>query len=71
MKQTQQKERLTVLAVPCSRGFVVAPEKVEKFKNQKPDLEIRRQMQEIVKKFKVNNLVSTEEPKKRTRKKDN
>jgi len=58
-----QKEQLTVLAVPCSRAFVVAPEKCEDFKNQKPNPEIRRQMEEIVEKFKVNNLISIEEPK--------
>ena len=64
MNQKQQTEQLTVLAVPCSRAFVVKPEKVEEFKNQKPNPEIRRQMEEMVKKFKVNNLVN-EGPKKR------
>ena len=67
MNQITEKEQLTVLAVPCSRAFVVAPEKSEEFKKQKPNLEIRRQMEEMVKKFKVNNLVSIEEPKKLTR----
>lgn len=67
MGNTQKKEQLTVLAVPCSRSFVVAQEKWVEFKNQKPNPEIRRQMEEMVKKFKENNLVSKEEPKKHIR----
>ena len=63
-----QKKQLTVLAVPCSRSFVVAPEKWEEFKNQKPNPEIRRQMEEIVKKFKANNLIEEGPVLKKTRK---
>jgi len=58
-----KKEHLTVFAVPCSRAFVVKPEKWEEFKDLKPDFEIRKQMEEIVKKFKVNNLDSVEDHK--------
>lgn len=63
----KNKKNITMLAVPCSRAFVVAPEKVEEFKNQKPNYEIRRQMDECLKKFEVNNLVSKKEPKKHVR----
>ena len=65
-----EKKQLTVIAVPCSRAFVVAPEKREEFKNQKPNPEIRRQKEEILQTLKINNLVSVEEPKKRTRTKN-
>lgn len=65
MDQIEKREQLTVFAVPCSRSFVIKPEKWEEFINQKPNPEIRRQMEEIAKKFKVNNLVSTEKQKKR------
>lgn len=52
-----EKQKFDVLAVPCDRAFVVAPEKAEEFKNAKPNPEARQQMEEMAKKFKVNNLV--------------
>ena len=51
-----KQEREEVYAVPCSRAFVVAPEKAEEFKNQKPNPEIRKQIKEMAETFRVNNL---------------
>lgn len=65
----KQKEHIAMLTVPCSRTFVVAPEKAQEFKNHKSNPEIRRQMDECTKRFKENILVTKEEPKKRVRRK--
>lgn len=54
----KRKEHIAMLTVPCSRALVVAPEKAQEFKNHKPNPEIRRQMNEMVKEFRINNLVS-------------
>lgn len=53
------KQEFSVLAVPCERAFVVAPEKLEAFLNVKPDPEIRRQQEAMAEKLK-NNLVQDE-----------
>ena len=63
IEKGMDSQKFDVLAVPCSRAFVVKPEKWEEFKDLKPDFEIRKQMEEIVKKFKVNNLDSVEDHK--------
>lgn len=52
-----QQQKFDVLAVPCNVGFVVARDKVEKFKNVKSDPEVLREMQEMAEKFKINNLL--------------
>ena len=44
-----KQEREEVYAVPCSRAFVVAPEKAEEFKNQKPNPETRKQIEVNIK----------------------
>lgn len=62
---TQESE---VLAVPCSRAFVVAPERVEDFKNVKPNPEVRQQIEDMAGKFRVNNLADGDSALKRTRK---
>lgn len=62
------KKHITMLAVPCSRAFVVAPEKVQEFKNHKPNPDVIKKNQEMAKKFKVNNLVEKGLVLKKTRK---
>ena len=62
-----EKKHMTMLAVPCSRAFVVAPEKWEEFKNHKPNPDVIKRNQEMAKKFKINNLTEIVEPKKRIR----
>jgi len=66
--QVQEKQRFDILAVPSDRAFVVAPEKAEEFKNQKPNPEVREQMEELAEKFRVNNLVEEGPVLKKTRK---
>lgn len=56
-REKEDKQNFEVLAVPCDRAFVVSPEKTEEFLNSKPNLEIRKQQEEMAKLFKVNNLV--------------
>ena len=36
-----------IMAVPCHSSFIVAPDKKEKFINQKPNLEVRQKMEEM------------------------
>lgn len=61
------KEEETVFAVPCSRAFVVAPEKVQEFKNHKPNPDVIKRNKEMAKKIKINNLTEIVESKKRIR----
>lgn len=51
------KQQFEVYAVPYRRPFVVSRDKVEDFKNQKPNPETRKQIEELAERFKVNNLV--------------
>lgn len=53
----EQKQNFQVLAVPSNTAFVVAPEKVEEFKNSKPDPEFVKQMEENASKININNSV--------------
>lgn len=53
----EKKQKFDVLAVPCSRAFVVATEKTEEFRNLKPNPDVRNQIEEKIEKFRVNNLV--------------
>ena len=46
-------DKFTVLAVPDNRAFVVAPDKVEEFMNTKPNLEKRKEMEEMVSKLNI------------------
>ena len=57
-KEEAEPEQHTfdVLAVPCDRAFVVAPEKVEEFKNSKSNPEIIEQTEEMAEEFRTNNL---------------
>ena len=52
------KQKFDVLAVPGNNIFCVASEKAEDFKNLKPNLEIRKEIEKNSKQFRVNNLVS-------------
>ena len=68
---SEQKQKFDVLAVPCNKPFVVAPDKVEEFKNHKPDPRIRQEIEEMASKLnitdKTNNgpvLVKTFNPQK-------
>ena len=51
-------DKFTVLAVPGKRTFVVAPGKVEEFKNTKPDLEKRKEMEDMLSKLNIRNKIS-------------
>ena len=68
----KEKQKFDVLAVPCDRTFVVSPDKTEAFLNVKPNPEIRRQQEEMVKrlniKLNINNLVEEGPVLKKTRK---
>ena len=46
----ENKSKMTVLAKTCNRPFVVVPEKAEEFLNLKPNLELRRKNEELLKK---------------------
>lgn len=52
-KEIKSKQDFTVLAIPGNKPFVVAPDKVEHFKKQKPDPEIRKQTEEIANKLNI------------------
>ena len=52
-----EKQKFDVLAVPCSRPFVVAAEKAEEFKNQTTSPEDSAFVRDLAEKFRVNNLV--------------
>ncbi len=54
----KEKQNFEVLAVPYGRAFVVAPDKVEEFKNAKPNPEIRKEMEEMVSKLNIRMDVS-------------
>lgn len=64
----KEKQKFDVLAVPCDRTFVVSPDKTEAFLNVKPNPEIRRQQEEMVKRLNINNLVEEGPVLKKTRK---
>ncbi|MBE6152794.1 MAG: hypothetical protein E7166_01010 [Firmicutes bacterium] len=49
MKEKNNKQRMTVLAKTCNRPFVVAPEKAEEFNNLKPNLEVLKKNEEMLK----------------------
>ena len=67
MDDSSDEKKFDVLAVPCDRAFVVAPEKVEEFKNLKPNPEVRQQMEGMAEKFRVNNLTEEGPVLKKTR----
>ena len=54
------KQEFSVLAVPCKRAFVVAPDKTEEFLNVKTNPEIRRQQKEMYERIRRNILVEDE-----------
>lgn len=51
-----EERQFQVYAVPYRKPFVVAKDKVEDFKSQKPNPEITRQIQEMAEKFRINNV---------------
>lgn len=67
MDDSLDEKKFDVLAVPCDGAFVVAPEKVEEFKNLKPNPEVRQQMEGMAEKFRVNNLTEEGPVLKKTR----
>ena len=64
----KEKQKFDVLAVPCDRTFAVSPDKTEAFLNVKPNSEIRRQQEEMVKRLNINNLVEEGPVLKKTKK---
>ena len=55
------KQNFNILAVPSKRAFVVSKEKAKEFKNLKPNLKTRENLEKNAKKFRVHNL-TTDEP---------
>lgn len=66
--ENTEKQNFDVLSVPCDKAFVVTPEKSEEFKNLKPTSKVRQGIEDIVKKFRINNLSEKENVLKKTRK---
>lgn len=62
-----ENTKFDVMAIPSPRAFVIAPDKWKEFLNSKPNPETIKRNEEIAKKFRVNNLMQTKEPKKKTR----
>ena len=52
-----EKQNFEVLAVPGNRAFVVAHDKVEEFMNVKPDMEKRKEIEEMSARLNVRNDV--------------
>lgn len=61
LKAIKEPQRFDVLAVPCKRAFVVAPEKAEEFKNSTTSREDAEFVKKLAEKFRVNNLVDGED----------
>lgn len=53
-----EKELEEVCAVSCRKAFVVAPGKIEEFKNSRPNPQIRQEMTEMVEKFRENLIIT-------------
>ena len=51
-------KQFQVYAVPYRKPFVVAKDKAEDFKSQKPNPEITRQIQEMAEQFRINNMTN-------------
>lgn len=66
----EDKQTFDVMAVPCRRAFVVAPEKAEEFKKQTNSPEDRAFVRELAETFRKNNLVEERPVLKKTRKPD-
>ena len=66
--QVVEKQKFDVLAVPCSRPFVVAADKAEEFKNSTTSREDAEFVRELAEKFRVNNLVEEGPVLRKTRK---
>ena len=68
----KKKQKFDVLAVPCDKPFIVSSDKTEAFLNIKPNSEIRRQQEEMIKrlniKLNINNLVEEGPVLKKTKK---
>ena len=62
LKTIKEPQRFDVLAVPCSRPFVVAADKAEEFKNSTTSREDAEFVRELAEKFRVNNLVEEGQP---------
>lgn len=63
----EEKQNLTVLAIPSDQAFVVAPEKSKKFKYVKPNIEIRNLNEETTEK--ISNSINKESIFKKTKSK--
>lgn len=53
---SNEEKQFEVYAVPYRKPFVVAKDKVEAFKNQKPNPEVTRQIEEMAETFRINNM---------------
>lgn len=53
---SKEEKQFEVYAVPYRKPFVVAKDKVESFKNQKPNPEATRQIEEMAETFRINNM---------------
>lgn len=54
----EEKQEFDVLAIPINRPIIIRANKVEEFKNRKPDPELRRQMEESIKKLNITDKTS-------------
>ena len=52
----ETKQKFEVLAVPGKRAFIVSQEHSDAFKNAKTDQEIRKEIEEMSQRFRINNL---------------
>ena len=66
----KDKQKSNVIAVPCSRAFVVRTDKAEEFKNISNIPEENRFVREMAETFRKNNLVKEGPVLKKTRKPD-
>lgn len=70
IEKDMDNQHFDVLAVSCSRAFVVAPEKAQEFVNQNNSKEDNEQVAQVAETFRRNNLVVDGPVLKKTRKLD-
>ena len=56
--EKNKKHKMTVLAVPCNRAFIVAPDKVDAFKNSTNSKEDNEEISRMAEEFRRNLIIS-------------
>ena len=59
IEESTEEPKFDCLEVPNKKAFIVAQEKSEDFKKVKPNFKDRQHTEEMLEKFKVNNLVKS------------